>query len=382
MLEEFSRVYARIDLDAIQYNMEQMHRKVGGAQMVGVIKTDGYGHGAVKVGEVLEEMPFVYGYAVATVEEAMELREASLQKPIIILGHTFPYAYRTIVEQGFRPATFQVDAAKRLSDVAVSLHKVARIHLAVDTGMGRIGVLPTKEGLETIRTIISLPNLEVEGIFTHFSKSDEADKGFAKHQLEVFESFVAQVRKELSLQIPYVHIANSAAIVELPDTHLDLVRAGITMYGLWPSEEVDRDCISLRPALQLKSHVAYVKTVPEGTPVSYGGTYVTSKETIIATIPVGYGDGYPRGLSNQGSVLIRGKRAPICGRVCMDQLMVDVTDIPGVSEGDEVTLIGTDGSEQITMEELGEISGRFNYELACLISPRVPRVYIRGGKLL
>ncbi len=381
MLEQYSRVYARIDLDAVEFNMNSMHENIGkDTRMVGVIKTDAYGHGAVQIGRVLEALPYVYGYAVATVEEAMELRDAGILKPVIILGHTFEYAYPTIVEQDFRPATFQLSSAMKLSEAARAAGKNVKVHIAVDTGMGRIGVMPDEEGLSTVLQIAALPHIEIEGIFTHFARADEADKQYANRQTELYTAFVKQVEQELGYRIPLKHISNSAGIVELPEVNFDLVRAGITMYGLWPSDEVSRKILNLRPVMQLKSHVAYVKKVPAGTAISYGGTYVTEHEEVIATIPVGYGDGYPRGLSNCGEVLIRGKRAPIRGRVCMDQCMVDVSDIPNVAEGDEVTLLGTDGTQQITMEDLGALSGRFNYEIACLINQRVPRVYIREGK--
>ena len=242
--------------------------------------------------------------------------------------------------------------------------------------MSRIGISPDDAGLGFIRQVMELPGLEIEGIFTHFARADETDKSSAMGQFVRFGAFTERIRAELSLDIPLKHCANSAAIMELPETRMDLVRAGIALYGLWPSEEMDRSRISLRPLFRLYSHIVYVKTVPAGTPVSYGGTYVTKKKQRIATIPVGYGDGYPRGLSGKGDVLIRGRRAPVLGRVCMDQFMVDVTDIPEAKEGDLVTLIGRDGKEEITMEELGDISGRFNYELACDLGSRIPRVYM------
>ena len=266
--------------------------------------------------------------------------------------------------------------AKELSGEALRQGKVLKIHIKVDTGMSRIGISPDDAGLGFIRQVMELPGLEIEGIFTHFARADETDKSSAMGQFVRFGAFTERIRAELSLDIPLKHCANSAAIMELPETRMDLVRAGIALYGLWPSEEMDRSRISLRPLFRLYSHIVYVKTVPAGTPVSYGGTYVTKKKQRIATIPVGYGDGYPRGLSGKGDVLIRGRRAPVLGRVCMDQFMVDVTDIPEAKEGDLVTLIGRDGKEEITMEELGDISGRFNYELACDLGSRIPRVYM------
>jgi len=274
-----------------------------------------------------------------------------------------------------------MDMAEELSETAVRLRKALKIHIKVDTGMTRIGIRPDEEGVLFVKRLMELPGIEIEGIFTHFARADEKDKTSARAQFEAFTAFTERLERELSLYIPLKHCANSASIIELPETQLDMVRAGIILYGLWPSDEVNRETVKLRPLLSLYSHIVSVREVPAGTSVSYGGTYVTDKRRRIATVPVGYGDGYPRGLSGKGTVLIRGRRAPVCGRICMDQFMVDVTDIEGVKEGDLVTLIGSDGGERITMEELGELSGRFNYELACNLSGRVPRIYRRGKRL-
>lgn len=376
--EKYQRVYAAVELKAAIENMEHMRANLRlETKMLAVIKTNGYGHGAVALSEELEKLDYVFGYAVATAEEAMELRQAGRKKPILILGYSFPYCYEELVREEIRPAVFRLDMAKELSDTAVRLGKVLKIHIKVDTGMTRIGISPDERGLSFLRQVMELPGLEIEGIFTHFARADEKDKRNAKEQFTRFTDFIKEAEQKLHLHIPLKHCANSAAIIELPEMQLDMVRAGITLYGLWPSEEVGREVVSLRPLLSLYSHIVFVKEVPAGTPVSYGGTYVTDKCRRIATIPVGYGDGYPRGLSGKGEVLIRGRRAPICGRVCMDQFMVDVTDIPEAEEGDLVTLIGRDGEEYITMEELGKLSGRFNYELACCLGQRVPRVYIK-----
>lgn len=375
--DKHKRVCAVVDLDAAVENMEHMREKLSPeTRMLAVIKANGYGHGAVQVARKLDGLNYVFGYAVATVEEALQLRRNGLYKPILILGYTFPDCYKELVAQDIRPAVFRTDMAKELSGEALRQGKVLKIHIKVDTGMSRIGISPDDAGLGFIRQVMELPGLEIEGIFTHFARADETDKSSAMGQFVRFGAFTERIRAELSLDIPLKHCANSAAIMELPETRMDLVRAGIALYGLWPSEEMDRSRISLRPLFRLYSHIVYVKTVPAGTPVSYGGTYVTEKKQRIATIPVGYGDGYPRGLSGKGDVLIRGRRAPVLGRVCMDQFMVDVTDIPEAKEGDLVTLIGRDGKEEITMEELGDISGRFNYELACDLGSRIPRVYM------
>lgn len=227
-----------------------------------------------------------------------------------------------------------------------------------------------------------MEHIAVEGIFTHFAKADERDKGAVLSQLAAFKGFLELSDRETGYDFPIRHCSNSAGIVELRAANMDMVRAGITLYGLWPSEEVSRDVISLKPVLSLKSHIVYVKNISKGTPVSYGGIFIAEEDMRIATIPAGYGDGYPRGLSNKGSVLIRGKRAAVLGRVCMDQFMVDVTKIPDAKEGDEVILIGRDGEDAITMEELGDLSGRFNYELACDLGKRIPRVFYRHGKVI
>ena len=377
----YERVCAYIDLDAILYNMRNMHAHLPKETMItAVVKTDGYGHGSVAIAKALEPEDYVWGYATATEEEAMQLRDAGLKKPIIILGYSFPYAYDDIAKQEIRPAVFSVEMAKELSEAAVRNGKEINIHIKVDTGMGRIGVRPDESGLQIVRTIANLPGLVTEGIFTHFAKADETDKTHTQEQYRKFTEFTARVEQMLGRKIPIHHCANSAGIVDLPQMHLTMVRAGITLYGLWPSDEVNREAVALKPVMSIMSHVVYIKKLRAGETVSYGGTYTAPNDRIVATIPVGYGDGYPRGLSGKGCVLVNGRRCPILGRVCMDQFMADITDVPDVSVGTEVTLIGTDGTQQLTMEELGALSGRFNYELACDIGKRVPRVFVKDGK--
>lgn len=381
--ENYQRGYALIDLDAIHYNMEQMHQNLSpGTKMIGVIKTDAYGHGAVQIGRELEALPYVSGYAVATAEEAVILRHAGLQKPILILGYTFPYCFEDLIRYNIRSTVFREDSIEELAACARRMGKTACVHIKVETGMTRIGIRPDESGLAFVEKVLHSEGLKLEGMFTHFARADETDKSASRRQLMLLQDFMARVEQKFSYHIPVKHCSNSAGIVEFPEANLDAVRAGITIYGLWPSAEVSRDIVPLQPVLSLKSRIVYIKEAEAGTAVSYGGTYVTTTKMKIATIPIGYGDGYPRGLSNRGYVLIRGRKAPVIGRICMDQFMVSLEDVPEAEEGDEVTLIGTDGREKITMEELGELSGRFNYELACDLGKRIPRVYVKNDQIV
>lgn len=381
-LESYQRVWAEVDLDAIWENMVHMKENIAeNTKILAVIKTDGYGHGGVPIAKMLEQLDFMFGYAAATYEEAHVLREAGVKKPILILGYTFPYCYEELIREEIRPAVYRRDTVEELAAAAAKVGQKAKVHIKVDTGMGRIGITPDEEGLEFVRFLMGHPELEVEGIFTHFAKSDEEDKTSAYHQLALFQNFIDRIQTELGLTIPVKHCSNSAAILEMPQANMDMVRAGITTYGLYPSEEVSKDIVPLRAAMSLYSHIVYCKTIHAGQSVSYGGLFTAQKDTRVATIPVGYGDGYPRSLSGKGYVLIRGKKAPILGRVCMDQFMVDISEIPGVMEGDKVTLLGVDGTERITAEELGELSGRFNYEFVCDLGKRIPRVYRQHGEI-
>lgn len=388
MQKEYERVYAQISLDAIRSNVEHMKKVIApGTKIMAVIKADGYGHGAIPIARELEPLSYVAGFAVATAEEAFILRNAGIGKPILILGYTFPYSYEELIRREIRLTVFRKDTLTELSETVKRLegqgiHSKAKVHIKVDTGMSRIGVGTNGEGLSFVRQAFDTEGIEVEGIFTHFARADESDKSEAYRQLSEFLDFVEQAEELTGRVIPIKHCSNSAGIIELPKANLDMVRAGITLYGLWPSCEVARDVVPLEPALALYSHIVYVKEIEKGRHVSYGGTYEAESTRKVATIPIGYGDGYPRSLSGKGYVLIRGRRAPILGRVCMDQFMVDVTEIEGAGEGDLVTLIGKDGEEEITMELLGELSGRFNYEFACDLGKRIPRAYTKDGKFL
>lgn len=376
-----SRAYAAIDMDAIRENIMSMKSNISpDTRMVLVIKTDGYGHGAIPIAKLAEGMDHIWGYAVATFEEALDLRDVGIGKPILILGYTFDYCYRDMARLDIRPAVFRDEQLEGLSKAARAEGRKIKIHIKVDTGMNRIGIRP-EEGTDFVRRAFDTPGIAVEGMFTHFARADEKDRTNAYGQMEAFKAFADRIENETGRSISLVHCSNSAGIMAMREANMSLVRAGITLYGLMPSGEMDPESMKITPVMSLISHISHIKEIGPGEAISYGGTFVTDKRSLIATVPVGYGDGYPRLLSNKGEVLIRGMRAPIRGRVCMDQFMVDVTDIPGVSHLDKVTLIGRDGDDEITMDELGEISGRFNYELACDIGKRIPRVYVRNGDI-
>ncbi len=372
------RVFATVNLDNIHYNIRHVREAIPKkTKIMAVIKADGYGHGAVRIAQELSTVDAVWGYAVATIDEALDIIEQGIGKPVLILGYTFPSTIPLAVEYGIRISLFDMESARLLSETAQRSKRKALVHIKLDTGMGRIGIQPDKEGLDFVKCVHDMPGIEIEGIFTHFARADEYDKTPSKEQFSRYTSFIDTLHEE-GIDIPLKHCANSASIMELPYTHLDLVRSGIITYGLLPSDEVDESRIKLKPAMEIKSSVIHVKDVPAGTPISYGGTFITSHPSRIATLSVGYADGYPRCLSDKGCVLLYGKRYPVVGRVCMDQMMVDVTGNDLVKPGDLATLVGCDGDECITMEEFAEKSGRINYEAVCDIGKRVPRVYIRN----
>ncbi len=376
-----SRVCAYIDLDAVCSNVAAAQKRVGDEVKVMVIlKADAYGHGAVPIAKALED-GCAYAYGVATVEEGLQLRENGIKKPILVLSYAFSELFEAAVENDIDLTVFQLETAKQLSDTALRLGKKAGVHIKIDTGMHRIGLIPCDESLEEIKQIAALPGIEIKGVFSHLACADFADKSFANEQKALFDSFTARIEAE-GVHIPIRHIYNSAATMDFDGGCLDMVRCGIVTYGLDPSDEVKFENLPTTPAMQIKSHVAYIKKVPAGNTVGYGAAFMAKRETLIATIPCGYGDCYPRLLTNKGRVLIKGHSAPVTGRVCMDQFMVDVTDIPDVKQGDEVTIVGTDSGEKLTVEELAKTAGSFNYEYVCDITKRVPRVYLKGGKLI
>lgn len=372
---EYSNTYVNIDLDAIAENFRQIARQAG-TKVCAVIKADAYGHGAVPVAQLLEGQCAFFG--VSSAAEALELRGADIKTPILLLGHADASLFSVLVREDVRPAIFEYDQAQALSREAVRQNKTAKLHIAVDTGMSRIGFQVTEQSADCCVRIAQLPGLEIEGIFSHFATADEQDLTAARQQAKLFDRFV-QMLQVRGLQIPVRHIDNSAGIMNF-DCHYDMVRAGIVLYGLYPSRQVDRSVLDLKPAMQWETTVSAVKELEPGRGISYGADFVTEKPTVVATIPAGYADGYRRSLSGKFYVLIHGKKAPILGRICMDQFMVDVTQIPGVRSGDRVVLMGTDGAETISAELLAEAANSFNYEQVCDISRRVTRVYYRGGK--
>ena len=365
--------YISIDLDALDRNYDAICRKAGTPAMA-VVKSDGYGHGALPLARHLQpKAPF---FAVATMGEALALRRGGIQKPILILSRVSPAAFEAAIRQEIRLTVFRYDDALALSRQAAQLGKTAKVHLAVDTGMGRIGVTADAAGAALCREIATLPGLEIEGLFSHYATADEADLSRASAQQARFEAFLSI----LALPIPMVHIRNSAGIMNFTDGHA-MARAGIVLYGSYPSSQVDRARMEVQPILSWHSHITHLKTLAVGSQVGYGGTFTASRETKVATIPVGYADGYRRCLSGKFHVLIGGCEAPILGRICMDQMMVDVTDIPGVKSDDPVVLMGRQGDKEITAEQMAEAAGTISYEIFTGLSRRVPRVYTAGGEI-
>lgn len=373
-MNRYLRCYAEISLEAIGHNIREVKKRLPeGVKLLGVVKANAYGHGAVPVASYLENQ--VDYFATATIEEAIELRKNGISAPILILGYVSPSQYGDLVEYDITQTIDSYAQALALEKEAARQNRKAKAHLAVDTGMTRIGFQVTEHDADEAAKIADLPHIELEGMFTHFSCADQEDKTYCSMQMEKYDKMTALLA-ERGVTIPLRHICNSAGIMEFDDHRFEMVRSGIITYGIYPSEEVKKERLDLIPALSWKSHVIHVKEVGPGIGVSYGATYVTEKPmTRIATVSAGYADGYPRALSNQGCVLIHGKKAPIIGRICMDQMMVDVTDIPDVQVEDVVTLVGTDGDETITIEEIANPAARFDYEMLCDISSRVTRVY-------
>ena len=386
-LHELNR--AEIDLTAIAANVGELRRITRSeAQLLVAVKANAYGHGIVEVAQqAIESGADALG--VARLPEAVALRDSGIEAPILIFGYTPPDSVGTLTRLDLTQSVYSVDTAKDYAERLGQAKKRLKVHLKVDSGMGRLGLLPDSRryvapGMnlngsaekETLQ-IAGLRQLELEGVFTHFASSDSADKTYADQQFETYMEFL-DCLKRAGLEIPIRHAANSGAIIDLPHMHLDMVRAGISLYGLYPSDEVDRSKITLRPAMSLKARIIHLKTVPAGSAISYGMTHITEKPTKIATIPIGYADGYNRRLTNRGFMLVNGVRAPIVGRVCMDLTMLDVGHIPKVNLEDEVVMIGRQGNESITADEIASLLGTINYEVTSAITARVPRVFLKN----
>ena len=369
---EYHRSFAYIDLKAIKSNFDALKSRTSpGTKALAVVKADAYGHGAVRVAKALESRADYF--AVAVIEEGLELRNAGIKKPILILSFTSPYQFEQLINNDLIPSIYCYEDAEKLSQTARKLGKKAVIHVAVDTGMSRIGFRDNEESADTVKKITELPFIEVEGLFSHFACADATDKASALSQKDRFDSFISLLEKR-DVNIPIKHICNSAAIIDF-DTHYDMVRMGVSLYGMYPSDEVFKDRITLKPAMEVVSHVIHIKVVEAGTKIGYGHTYTAPENRTIATVCIGYADGFNRAFSNKGYVLIKGKKAPITGKVCMDQIMVDITDIDGVEIGDHAVVLGKSGDEEITAEQLGEMCCSFNYEVVCTFMPRVIRLY-------
>lgn len=373
-MKQYDRTYARINLSAIRHNIGEVRKHIDKkTKIMAIVKADAYGHGAIEVAKTLYDMVDAYG--VAMIEEAMELRENGIDKTILILGYTGEESYEDVICNGISQTVYSFEMAKGLSDVAVSLGKKVAIHIKLDTGMGRIGFVPNEDTIGVVKKISALPGIEIEGLFTHFARADEGIDEVVERPFEKYMTFVTRLEEE-GITIPIRHVANSAAIIEFPETNLDMVRSGIATYGLYPSEEVNKELLKLKPAMEWKAKISYVKDVEAGTSISYGGTFTAKEAMRVATIPVGYVDGMKRTLSGCGRVIVNGQYAPVLGRVCMDQFMVDVSGIPDAKAGDEVTIFGVDKDAMIPVEEIAALSQSFNYEFVCSVSSRVPRWYI------
>jgi alanine racemase len=373
-------VWAEVDLDKLAHNMREIRRNAVSKDIIAVIKADGYGHGALDIAPTLLENGATR-IAVAVLNEAVELRRGGIEEPIMVLGFTPPSQIDMLLRYDIEQTVYSYDLAKEISQLAKKKNKVAKIHIALDTGMGRIGFLPDDESAEVVYKISKLPNIVIEGLFSHFSSADEDDKTYTDMQLDRYTAFYNKLIAS-GVKVNMRHIANSAAIIDMPQSHFEAVRPGIILYGYYPSEQVFKNKIDLKPVMSLKTNIVHIKNLPAGEYISYGREFKTLRESVIATLPVGYADGYTRLLFNKAKVIINGSFVPVIGRICMDQCMVDVTEIKNVKVGDEVVLMGEQGDLSFTADHIAELIGTINYEITCMISKRVPRVYIKGGKVV
>ena len=380
MKELIRPVWAEINLDSLAYNMKNIKKLANGREVIGVVKADAYGHGSVEVSKVLLENG-ASRLAVAIITEAVELRKNNIKAPIMILGYTPLEFGETLVNNDIEQTVYDLEYAKSLSDIAINMGKKAKIHIALDTGMGRIGFLPNEDSLNKVLEIASLKGIEIVGIFTHFSTADEENKEYTYEQFSKIKNF-NNMLLEKGLDIPLKHASNSGAIIDLPETYLDCVRAGIILYGYYPSDEVKKEKLPLKTVLTLKTKIVHVKKLDKDMYISYGRTFKTERDSIIATIPIGYADGYSRLLSGKAKVIVNGKFAKVVGRICMDQCMIDVTDIGDVKVSDEVILLGEDGDLKFNADDMAEAMGTINYEVLCMIRHRIPRIYIKDNEIV
>jgi len=379
-----NRSWAEVDLDAIAHNMREIKKKlVRNTEIMGVVKADSYGHGVFQTAQTILDNG-ASRLAVSMIDEAIQLRKMGITVPILILSYTDPKRAEEIIQYNITQTVYSLELAEGLSRAAVKLSKQVKIHIKIDTGMARVGFSAGFEAVKYVAAISKLPGIIIEGLFTHFSKADELDSSYTLVQFEKFISICNEL-KRIGIIIPVKHAANSAAAISYPQTHLDMIRPGIIQYGLYPSKEIDHSLLELKPAMTLKSSVIMIKKVEKGTSVSYGGTYTANKSLYIATIPIGYADGYSRLLSNKAKVLIKGEKANVIGNICMDQCMIDITDIvesgKNIRLGDEVVLFGKQEDKEINVTDLADIVGTINYELVCIIGKRIPRIYIKDGKV-
>lgn len=379
LFQHLRPVWAEIDLDKLAYNMREIRRVAKSKDIIAVVKADGYGHGALDIAPTLLENGATR-IAVAVLNEAVELRRGGIKAPIMILGFTPPSFVDMLLRYDIEQTVYSYDLAKEISNMAKKKNKKAKIHIALDTGMGRIGFLPDDKNVEEVYKISKLPNIIIEGLYSHFSSADETDKNYTEIQLKKYNSFYDKlVQKGVKVNIR--HIANSAAIIDLPESHFEAVRPGMILYGYYPSEEVFKEKIHLKPVMTLKTNIVHIKNLPAGEYISYGRKFKTTRESVIATLPVGYADGYTRLLFEKAKVIINGSFVPVVGRICMDQCMVDVTDLKDVKLGDEVILMGEQGELKFNADDIAKLMGTINYEVTCMISKRVPRVYVKSGKV-
>ena len=373
-------IWTEINLNNLINNINEINRKSNNSEIIGVVKANAYGHGAVEVSKTLLSCN-IKKLAVANIVEAIELRENNITAPIMLLGVSEDFAIEHLIDYDVEPTVSTLHFAQNLNEAAIKKNKIINIHIALDSGMGRIGFRNTSKDIDDIVSIFNLSNLKIDSIFSHFSTADSIDKSYSNNQIEIYNSIINKL-KENGVTISKKNLSNSAAIIDIPESHYDYVRPGIIQYGYYPSNEVNKNDLNIKPVLTWKTRIVHIKEVEENEYIGYGKTYKTSKKTLIATLPVGYADGYSRGLSNKGSVIINGKLAPIIGNVCMDQFMVDVTDIENVKSGDEVILLGNYGEVKFDAEDMANILNTISYEVLCLIGRRAPRVYIKDKEII